>query len=327
MGSRHATEHVDEGEPDRHQDPLQHPEHQHRRRGRERDPQLGAAVAGDAHELADLDQPQRGVDDDRGERGVREPRQHRLEREDEDQGGPEGGQPGPPGAPAHRVDDRRPAARAADGEPADGAGRDVGRPEGEQLAACVDPVGVAGAEGAGGQQVVGEPHHRHRQRRAEQRPGAEGRDVGDRRVGEREVEVAHHPDPVVGQVRGGDDEGGQQHPEQRDRSPGPPPGADQEQRQRPRGHRGRPALDRRPGAAAATRFLAAGRRRGCPRRWPGRPGTASSGRRSRPCSRPAPASTAGRRGTTARRPRRAGTPRRPRGPAATRPPPAWRRAP
>ena len=183
-----------------------------------------------------------GVHDDRGERRVGEPGQHGLEREDQDQRRHERGQPGPAGATADRVDDRRPAPRAADGEPADGAGRDVGRPRARSSrrasirwewrapkARAVSRLSVNPTT-ATASAVLSSAH--------EPRDETSGTAV---RGGAR-TRGRPPPDPLVRQVGRGDHEGGQQHPEQRDRAPRPPPGADEEQHQRPHRHRERPAL-------------------------------------------------------------------------------------
>ena len=208
----------------------------------------------------------RGVHHDRAERRRGERREGRPEQQHRDRGRHRGDQPGSSGPAAGGVDDRGPAAGAADRHPGEEGGAEVGAAEGDQLPRRVDPVALAGGEGARGQDVVGEPHERHRQRSGDQGDDSGETEVGPSRLGQPRRDVPDHGDPVVLQAECGDGHAGPDHAEQRDRCPRPAPRREQHRGERDESDRQGGALDgvevlEEP-AELGQRALAGGDRRG-----------------------------------------------------------------
>jgi len=129
---------VGDRQTDRDQDAVEHAEHDHGDRRRQGEHQLAAAEPGEPAELAEVDQPQAGVDDEGAQRG----RGERLEdRAEEQHGGDDGGQRHQGvqlAAAAQRVADDRAAGAAADREALQPAGGDVDGTEREELGVGVD---------------------------------------------------------------------------------------------------------------------------------------------------------------------------------------------
>ena len=132
----HPAQQVEHRDADRDQHALEHPDDDHAERGDDRDQELAAPERRDPAELADVDEPHRGVHHDRAERRRGERREGRPEQQHRDRGRHRGDQPGRAGPAAGGVADRGPAAGAADRHPGEEGGAEVGAAEGDQLPAA-----------------------------------------------------------------------------------------------------------------------------------------------------------------------------------------------
>jgi hypothetical protein len=181
----------------------------------------------EAHELGDVDQPHGGVHHDGGQCGQRERRQQRA---GEEQGQARAGdrdQARQLGATADGVGDGGAAAAAADREAVQHGRAEVRRAECEQLPLGVDLLAVPGGERAAREDVVGVPHERHAQGRAEQGHHVLQAYVGQAGRGQSRRDGADEPHPVVLEVEQPRGRGRPEHAEERDRRAGEGPCAEQ----------------------------------------------------------------------------------------------------
>ena len=246
----------------------------------DRDDRLGAPVVRDPPELRDVHQSQTGVDDDRRQGSVGEAGERGPERHDEHQRCPQRADPGsvtlPPTASTIAV--RLP--ELFTGKPCTRPAATLAAPR-ARSSSRVDAVTVPGGERAGGEHVVGEADDGDRERRGQECPGPQRGSrrrpqrghVGQAERRQRERQRAHDGHAVVGQPGRPDGQGRSEHADERDRTCGPQPGADQQEHQRAKAHReGRsraPPTD----AGPATTSGPARCRRGCRRRCRGPAGT------------------------------------------------------
>ena len=85
MRPGHPAQQVEDRQRDRDEHAVEDAEQQHADGRGEREDELAAPEAGDPPELGDVDQPDRGVDDERAERGRREGGEHRPSEQQRDE--------------------------------------------------------------------------------------------------------------------------------------------------------------------------------------------------------------------------------------------------
>ena len=155
MRAGNPAQQVEDGQADRREHPVQHAEEQHRGSGGQRKDQLTAPEPADPAKLADVDQAQGGIHDDRPERSGQEGREDTASDQQRDQDRTQGDQRVELALAAECVADGGPAGAAADRKPMQCSGGQVRCPEGKQLLVGVDAIAVPGGERAGREDIVG----------------------------------------------------------------------------------------------------------------------------------------------------------------------------
>ena len=217
MRSSDAGEQLHHRDRDRGEHAVQDVEQQHARRGEDGQQELPSTEPPQPPELADVDQPDRRVDDDATEGGRGEGGDDRAERDDGDDGQHRRHQRVELRARTAGLGDRRAAGARADREPADERGADVRGPHGQELLVVVHPGATAGGEGACGEDVVGVPDDEDAERRQQQDAQVGRVERGQADVHAVEGHVADRRDALRRQVEHRDDGRRQQHDDERHR--------------------------------------------------------------------------------------------------------------